>query len=93
MSCNRGETDWQVGKSVLDCNRYMWEKKLATDICFEVGPSDSQIVKVPAHRYVLVSRSPVFEAMFYGALSNNSDKDFRITDVEPEAFKEALKYG
>ena len=88
---NRGETDWQVGRSVLECNKYMWEKKLAADIVFEVGPSDGQVEQISAHKYVLVSRSPVFEAMFYGALSQNTKDTIRITDVEPDAFKEALK--
>lgn len=90
MAQNR-EIYWQVGKSVLECNRYMWEKKLANDIVFEVGASEGHVEKISAHKYVLISRSPVFEAMFNGGLSKNTGSVVKITDVDPHAFKEALK--
>jgi hypothetical protein len=91
MASQNKEVDWQVNRSVLECNRYMWEKKIATDIEFEVGTTEEKIEIIQAHRYVLMSRSPVFEAMFHGGLSENTGDRVQVTDVDPNAFCEALK--
>ncbi|ELT97520.1 hypothetical protein CAPTEDRAFT_213147 [Capitella teleta] len=92
MAVQNREVDWQVNRSVLECNRYMWEKKIATDVEFEVGTTAEQIKNIRAHKYVLMSRSPVFEAMFNGGLSKNTGDLVQITDVDSDAFNETLKY-
>lgn len=46
--------------------------------------------KFKAHKLILGITSPVFEAMFYGPLSNN--EDVTITDVEPNIFDMLLTY-
>ena len=89
------EIGWQVGKSVINCNAYMFEHKLATDVCFVVGLPDRPTVELKAHKYVLISRSPVFEAMLCGKLSENLDDEtakIRINDIDPDAFQEVLRY-
>lgn len=91
MAVQNREVDWQVNRSVLECNRYMWEKKIATDVEFEVGTTAEQIKNISAHKYVLMSRSPVFEAMFNGGLSKNTGDLVQITDVDSDAFNETLK--
>lgn len=86
--------DWQIGKSILQCSTYMFENKIAADVCFEVGLPDQPTVEILAHKYALISRSPVFETMFCGSLSENSStygQKIRVIDVEPEAFQEALR--
>lgn len=46
--------------------------------------------KFRAHKLILGISSPVFEAMFYGPLSTNSD--VIITDIEPDIFQQLLNY-
>ena len=45
---------------------------------------------VRAHKYMLISRSPVFCAMFTGAAKDESGK-IHIQDVEREIFKNVLR--
>ena len=57
---------WQYGKSIVECNRYMLDHQLSTDVSFEVGPPDGARSQIRAHKYVLISRSAVFESMLFG---------------------------
>ena len=90
----RGETDWQINKSVFECNKYMLESGFASDVIFHVNSPDGGTTQIRAHTYMLVSRSPVFEALFFGGLSKTNDTKERhidIADVEVDAFREMLK--
>ena len=79
--------DWQAGKKVLDCNRYMLDNQLYCDVKFQVGKAGRLI---SAHKYVLASRSSVFAAMFYGGLPETSDV-IVVCDIEPEFFEILLR--
>ncbi|XP_046360965.2 BTB/POZ domain-containing protein 6-like [Haliotis rufescens] len=57
------------------------------DVTFLLG-SEKQVVR--AHRYVLVSRSCVFHAMFCGPLVEKGE--VTIPDIEPTIFKDFLRY-
>lgn len=46
--------------------------------------------KFQAHKLILGISSPVFEAMFYGPLSNTND--IVITDIQPDTFQLVLNY-
>lgn len=80
--------DWQSYKCILDCNRHMYENQIACDINFLVGENE---VSIPAHKYILVSRSCVFYSMFYGPLAETKS-DIRLPDIEPDVFKTLLQY-
>jgi len=68
----------------------MLSHELACDVEFAVG-MNGEIVR--AHRYMLVSRSPVFFAMFHGSLGTvHHDKPLVIPDTTPEAFRTMLQY-
>ena len=89
----RGEFGWQEERTVLECNRYMLENEIATDVCFEVGPLDGAVVNIRAHKYILISRIPVFEAMFSSGMTecnSGPDHKIRINDIEANAFKDFL---
>ena len=60
----RGEIGWQSEKTLAECMRYMLDNEILTDVCFEVGPPDGATVDIRAHKLILISRSPVSEAMF-----------------------------
>ena len=75
--------DWRNGKSLIECNRYMLENELHTDVTFCLRSN-----LILAHRTILMSRSQVFESMLTG---QPATKMFLITDVEPDDFKEMLR--
>ena len=86
-----GSTDWQLNKTLAESNRYMLVNKLCCDVTFEVGPEDGKTEIIEAHKYVLVSRSPVFFSMFCGGLTERTDRPIRVPDMEPDIFRDMLK--
>ena len=90
----RAETDWQSEKTLAECMRYMLNNEISTDVCFEVGPPDGETVKIRAHKYMLISRSPVFEAMFSSGMTecrSGPEARVRVEDIDADIFKELLK--
>jgi len=89
----QGERGWQSGKTLAEGMRYMLDNKIATDVCIEVGPPDSETVKFQAHKCVLISRSEVFECMFSSGMieCNGTEAKVRVEDIDPDIFKELLK--
>jgi len=66
----------------------MLHHELACDVEFAVG-LNGDIVR--AHKYMLVSRSPVFFAMFYGSLAVHHSTPHIIPDVSVDAFRGMLQ--
>ncbi|XP_046547324.1 BTB/POZ domain-containing protein 6-like [Haliotis rubra] len=91
MSVKRQESgyvdNWQARKTLKQCNLRMLETEDFSDVTFRMG-SQQQVVR--AHRYVLVSRSCVFHAMFCGPLAEKGT--VTIPDIEADIFKEFLRY-
>ena len=90
----RGETGWQAERTVLECNRYMLDNEIATDVCFEVGPPGGEVVNIRAHKCMLILRSPVFEAMFCSGMTecnSRPDHKIRIEDMEAYTFRNLLE--
>lgn len=92
MSSQNG-TEWQLGKTLADCMRYMLDNEISTDVCFEVGQPGGETVKFHAHKYMLIARSPVFEAMFSSGMTECSGPvaKVRVEDIDTDIFKELLK--
>ena len=67
----------------------MLNNDLLADVYFIVG-SGSTKRRIPAHKYILVTGSSVFHAMFCGGLPE--EKEVAIPDVEPQAFLNLLKW-
>ncbi|EPS63639.1 hypothetical protein M569_11144, partial [Genlisea aurea] len=57
------------------------------DVVFEV---DDQ--KFNAHKSILAARSPVFNALFFGSLSDPNVKCVPIQDMDPHVFKGLLEF-
>lgn len=88
------ESGWQTGMTVLECNRHMLEHDIGTDVRFVIGPTGGATVEIRAHRYVLTSRSEVFEALFKSGMTecrNENEAKIRIEDIQPEIFRETLR--
>ena len=81
--------DWQSSKkTVLQRNAYMFDNELMSDVSFTCGESRRIF---HAHKYVLVTSSAVFFAMFYGEIPRR-EFPIRIEDAEEESFKEFLRF-
>lgn len=80
------DREWQLGKTLAECNRYMLDNQIDCDVTFRVGEIREVVM---AHKYVLGSRSSVFYAMLYGPLAEKGD--ILITDMEPHTFQCLLR--
>src|SRR6218665_3132161 len=90
----RGDNGWQSEKTLSECMRYMLDNEIATDVCFKVGPPDGATVNIRAHKYMLISRSAVFEAMFSSGMaecqSGPDQSTIRVEDIDADIFKDLL---
>ena len=77
--------NWQAGKTLAQCNLRMLSAEDGCDVVFTVG-TDDHVIK--AHRYILMSRSCVFYAMFSGPLAEKSEVN--VPEVESCHFKQFL---
>lgn len=77
---------WQHS-SLEDTNLHMLENEILCDITFLVGEEREP---VKCHKYMLVSRSPVFYSMFCGTLAELGDT-VSVPDSEPEIWKLFLR--
>ena len=87
--------DWQLGKKVLECNKHMFENAIECDVKFSFPPPDGpkrskEAYMISAHKYVLISRSPVFYAMLSGPARDESGR-ISIEDINVESFREMLR--
>ncbi|XP_056002857.1 BTB/POZ domain-containing protein 2-like isoform X3 [Ostrea edulis] len=65
----------------------MLTHQIHCDVTLRVGKEDKL---VRAHKYVLSSRSPVFDAMLYGDLAESDD--IIVPDIEPSSFDALLRF-
>ncbi|XP_041361281.1 BTB/POZ domain-containing protein 6-like [Gigantopelta aegis] len=80
-------SDWRKGKALVECHMYMWTNHIACDVIFVVG-TEKEII--PAHKYILITRSSVFEAMFTGPFSTT--REIILSDTDAVVFKDILKF-
>ena len=78
---------WQCDKTLPQCMEYMLDNQVACDVTFIVG---AERETVHAHRFMLISRSPLFHAMLEGPLAEKGM--IELPDVEKETFEEFLRY-
>src|SRR6218665_3973986 len=89
----QGENGWQLEKTLSECMRYMFDNERATDVIFEVGPPDGATVNIRAHKFMLISRSAVFEAMLSSGMSecrSGPHATIRVEDIDAAIFKDLL---
>lgn len=81
-----------VQKNVLPwrgCEKLYLDARTA-DVYFVFNSKSDAIVKIPAHKNILSSISPVFDAMFYGSLKHGDD--IKIVDSTIGAFEKFLQF-
>ena len=85
------DLDWQISKEcVKERTAVIFNNELLADVHFLVGSGSSQR-RIPAHKFILVTGSPVFYAMFYGGLAQDTE-EVAIPDVEAQAFLNLLRW-
>lgn len=80
------QDEWQTGKSLIEANIYMLRNEIATDVVFLVGDAGEEI---PAHKFVMMSRSPVMLRALKDHAENNN-LGVNVPDVKVETFREVL---
>ncbi|GLG92604.1 BTB/POZ domain-containing protein 9 [Gryllus bimaculatus] len=90
LTCVNDGMDWQLSKeNVVDRIQALFRTSQWSDCSFRVeGQNDIQVFK--AHRLILASSSPVFEAMCFGPLAEKSC--INVSDMEPVVFRILLEY-
>ncbi|GFR91463.1 BTB/POZ domain-containing protein [Elysia marginata] len=83
--------EWQNCDDIVKSNAFMLDNQYACDVHFIVG---NEGVHQGAHKFVLVSRSPVFDAMFCGPMraTDQEGSTVVIPDIEPQPFTAFLRY-
>lgn len=76
-------------KNVINLEQ-LYQSETLSDVVFLLKNRSGDDAKMHAHRLILVSRSPVFEAMFNGKLDIGAT--VTITDASAEGFAEFLKF-
>ncbi|XP_021348931.1 BTB/POZ domain-containing protein 6-like [Mizuhopecten yessoensis] len=79
--------DWQTGKSLTESLNHILTNEVGSDVTFLVGTNGK---KIPAHKLILTSRSPVFFAMFNGPMAETGD--VKLPDITEQAFTPFLTY-
>lgn len=82
--------DWQAGRGFAACNRFMLQKEIGCDVTFVLGQKKEQI---RAHKYMLISRSSVFQSIFCGSMmAGENNNVIPVSDVTPQTFKSLLNF-
>ena len=94
MAVVEGES-WQAKRStIVERTTFIFNNELLSDVKFVVpvstGESESKKV-IPAHKFVLAISSPVFYAMFYGQLAENTDS-IELPDCDHESLLEMFRF-
>ena len=85
--------DIAPASGIRERNKCMVNNSLLSDVTFLVHDSRSnKEIEVYAHKYVLSIASPVFQAMFYGALASEGAQRIPLPDCDAESLKEFLSY-
>ena len=81
--------DWQAGRSLVDCNKFMFLNEINCDVTFLLGQKKEP---VKAHKYILISRSSVFQSIFCGTISGSNEGNdvIPVSDVDVDTFKALL---
>ncbi|XP_068748205.1 BTB/POZ domain-containing protein 6-like [Montipora capricornis] len=89
------EENWQSKKpTIRERTKFMFNNDLFSDVKFMIrnndGKSESKQA-IPAHKLMLSTGSPVFEAMFYGELAETRDS-IELPDCEYDSLLELFRY-
>ncbi|OWF49321.1 BTB/POZ domain-containing protein 1-like [Mizuhopecten yessoensis] len=87
MATSGTPNDWQSGKTLSQCMDHVLTSGTSSDVTFLVGEDKKRI---PAHKLILISRSPVFYAMLEGPMAEKGE--IAIPDITEDVFQHFLRY-
>lgn len=76
-----------IGSSLPEHIEQLFKTMHNSDVCFRV-----QGKKMQAHKFMLISRSPVFTAMFDHQMKENQTRVVDIVDINPDTFRSILYF-
>ncbi|XP_052255430.1 BTB/POZ domain-containing protein 6-like [Dreissena polymorpha] len=85
---DEGDKNLQHERSLAETNAYMLKNQLASDVTLVVGATAREL---PAHKYMLASRSQVFYAMFFGELPE-AGPEVIIPDIDYDVMMAYLRF-
>ena len=93
MANERGITkDWQTSKrAIQERTSFLFNNPLMSDIRFVFASPNRGKSVLHAHKLILAIGSPVFEAMFFGAMAEQ-DEILELPDVNSEQLLEFLRF-
>ena len=78
-------SDWRIDRGIIQRQKFIFDEQRFCNVTLVLEKET-----IPAHQFILVSGSPVFEAQF--TRWHHSQKTFIIVnDVQRHAFKELLR--
>ncbi|XP_055346359.1 BTB/POZ domain-containing protein 2-like [Paramacrobiotus metropolitanus] len=96
-SSHKAQKDWRSSKHLHKRARYLLDhpdEEIPSDVTFLVGNGDGQPKQIfKCHKFVLSLVSAVFQAMFYGPLSQSTEETIELSDITPAAFQLMLQYA
>ncbi|XP_046638663.1 speckle-type POZ protein-like [Daphnia pulicaria] len=72
---------------ILHQHKELFEKMPLSDVTFNIRGR-----KFPAHKAILIMRSPVFAAMFLHPTKELQTGEVEVEDIDPDVFQEVLRY-
>ena len=86
------ETDWQTTRpTIKERAKFLFNNNRFSDVKFVLHSESGSERVIPAHKLILSTGSPVFEAMFYGQLAETRDS-IELPDCEYESLLELFRY-
>ena len=86
------DTYWQTARGTIrERCEAVFNQELLSDVKFVVRDSRGGSMTIPAHKFMLAIRSPVFFAMFYGKAAEMKDS-VEISDCEYESLLELFRF-
>lgn len=86
------EMDWRENQgprsTIQDLNRILLKTEKYSDVTFLVGPEKTPI---RSHKFILMTRSSVFEVMFGETWADSNETTVEIPDATPDVFRDFLK--
>jgi hypothetical protein len=88
------DVEWSAERtsSLHSCNRFMLDLADNCDVTLLVKrPKDQTETKIPAHRYVLCSRSSEFYRLLWFGKAMN-EKKLKVADTSADVMKQLIRY-
>ena len=83
--------DWRESNTTSGLLKQLCMSGVLADIYFVFPNREEQEDSLPAHKFVLGMRSPVFESMFFGVENSKNETEIVVRDVRAITFRTVLR--